>query len=157
MGNMGKVALEVQVTRRGLLLAGGGAVIGGVACVLPRIAVGQNSPVVVRVDAGAGRRPISPLVYGVNFAGDNIAALNCPLNRNGGNSMTRYNWRENADNKGNDYFFQSIGDEDPTPGKRIQDFVAQSRAARAASMITIPTVGWVAHLGQSGRTPGRSR
>ena len=147
MGKMDKVALELQITRRGLLLASGGAVIGGVACVLPRIAVGQGSPVVVRVDAAAERRPISPLVYGVNYAGDNIAALNCPLNRNGGNNTTRYNWRENADNKGNDYFFQSIGDDDPTPGKRLHDFVAQTRAAHAASMITIPTVGWVAHLG----------
>lgn len=107
---------------------------------------GGAATVTVRVDAAANLRPISPLVYGVNYAGKNTVALNCPVNRIGGNNTTRYNWRLNADNRGNDWFFQSIGDDDPTPGGRVDTFVKENRAAGALSMVTIPVIGWVADL-----------
>ena len=65
----------------------------------------------IKVDAGANRHPISPLIYGVAY-GDaaGLADLNAPLNRQGGNNTTRYNWQLNADNRASDYFFESIGD-----------------------------------------------
>ena len=45
----------------------------------------QNSPVVVSVDAAAGRRAISPNVYGIAHASSTaLADLNVPLNRSGG-------------------------------------------------------------------------
>jgi hypothetical protein len=31
--------------------------------------------------------------------------LNSPLNRNGGNNTTRYNWQLNTDNRGNDWYY----------------------------------------------------
>ena len=105
-------------------------------------------PVTIAVDAGANRHPISPLVYGVAY-GDaaSLADLNAPLNRMGGNNTTRYNWQLNADNKGSDYYFESIGDSDPTPGQRADAFVAASQAGGAQAMLTVPTLGWVAKLG----------
>ena len=39
-----------------------------------------------------------------------LADLNAPLNRQGGNNTSRYNWQLNADNRASDYFFESIGD-----------------------------------------------
>ena len=103
---------------------------------------------VIKVDAGSNRHPISPLVYGVAY-GDaaRLADLNAPLNRQGGNNTTRYNWQLNADNKDDDFFFESIGDADPTPGGRGDDFIAASKSAGAQAMLTIPTLGWIAKLG----------
>lgn len=104
--------------------------------------------ITLKVDAGAGRHPISPLVYGVAY-GDakSLADLNAPLNRQGGNNTTRYNWRLNADNKASDYFFESIGDADAAPGGRGDAFISASKAGGAQPMLTLPMLGWVAKLG----------
>ena len=44
------------------------------------------------------------MIYGVNL-GDfgTLSDLNAPLKRYGGNNTSRYNWRLNADNRGNDF------------------------------------------------------
>jgi hypothetical protein len=102
--------------------------------------------VTIKIDVQARRRPISPLVYGVNYAGKNADALNCPINRYGGNNTSRYNWRQNADNRANDWFFQSIGDDDPTPSGRVLNFVKENKAQREQSMVTVPLTGWVAKI-----------
>lgn len=104
-----------------------------------------SQAVSINVDVQQNRHPISPLVYGINY-GKELAALNSPLNRMGGNSTTRYNWKQNADNRGNDWFFQSIADASPTPGERADTFVRQSRTAGSTPMITIPLIGYVASV-----------
>ena len=49
------------------------------------------------VDAGAGRHPISPYIYGMNFADESLAAeLRLPVRRWGGNATTRYNWQNDT-------------------------------------------------------------
>ncbi len=109
----------------------------------------QTAPgTTIKVDVAANRHAISPLVYGVAY-GDaaSLADLNAPLNRQGGNNTTRYNWQLNADNRANDYFFESIGDTDPTPGGRGDAFISASKSGGASAMLTIPTIGWVAKLG----------
>ncbi len=112
-----------------------------------------QTSVVVQIDAGANRHAISQLIYGLNYAGANaLSDLRCPLQRLGGNNLSRYNWQINADNKGSDYFFESIGDASSVPAARYDNFVALNQAAGAASMVTIPFVGWVAKLG-SNRAP----
>jgi hypothetical protein len=78
--------------------------------------------------------------------------LNTPLNRNGGNNTTRYNWQLNADNRGNDWYYESIGESSATAGERGDTFLANSRAANAKAMLTVPTIEWVARLG-----PNRSK
>ena len=107
----------------------------------------NRPPVTVRIDVGANRRPISPLVYGLNSAGEHAGDLNCPVNRIGGNNMSRYNWRLNADNRGNDWFFQSIADDSPAPSGRIDSFVRNNKRAGTQSMVTVPMIGWVADVG----------
>jgi hypothetical protein len=100
---------------------------------------------VISVDAGANAHPISELIYGVNFASSNqLSDLNSPLNRSGGNAETRYNWNVNAHNRGADWYFESIADLPATAGAAADSHVANSKAAGADSMITIPTMGWVA-------------
>ena len=114
--------------------------------------VAQNPAVTINVDVNANRRPINPDIYGVAHATTvQLNDLNSPLNRNGGNSTTRYNWQENADNRGNDWYFESIGDSSATAGERGDTFFSVTRAANASPMLTIPTLGWIAKLG-AGRT-----
>ena len=114
----------------------------------PTPAHAQNPPVTINVDVNANRRPINPDIYGVAHATTaQLNDLSSPLNRNGGNNTTRYNWQLNADNRGNDWYFQSIGDGSATAGERGDTFFAASRSANALAMLTIPTIGWVAKVG----------
>jgi hypothetical protein len=108
----------------------------------------QNGTVAINVDASASRHPINPDVYGVAHASTaQLTDLNVILNRNGGNNTTRYNWTLNADNRGNDWFYESIGDASATAGERGDTFVANARAANAKAMLTVPMIDWVAKIG----------
>jgi len=112
-----------------------------------------NTVVTLRVDALAGRKPINPEIYGLAFASTaELSDLNVPLNRSGGNATTRYNWQLNASNRAFDWYFESIGSSSSTPGADGDDLISLSKAANAQTMLTIPTIGWVAKLG-----PGRAR
>jgi len=109
-----------------------------------------NTPVLIAIDAQMNRHAISPLIYGVAFASSNdLADLNCPLNRSGGNGETRYNWQLNAHNHGNDWYFESIADSPATPGAAADSFVSASKSAGAEPMLTIPMIGWAPTLGPS--------
>ena len=108
----------------------------------------QNPPVTISVDANANRRPIDPNIYGVAHASTaELNDLNSPLNRNGGNNTTRYNWQLNADNRGNDWYYESIAESSATAGERGDTFIANARAANAKAMLTVPTIEWVAKIG----------
>ena len=108
----------------------------------------QSETVTVTIDAKANRHPISPLIYGVAYADDAaLKDLHVPLHRYGGNNATRYNWQLNADNRANDWFFESIADTSAVSGERGDTFTARSKAAGAQTMLTIPMIDWVAKVG----------
>jgi hypothetical protein len=118
--------------------------------VVAAVSVGyaQNSAVTITVDAAANRRAINPAIYGVAYATTaQLQELNAPLHRYGGNNTSRYNWQQNADNRGADWYFESIAESSATPGQRGDDFVLDSRAANAEPMITIPIIEYVAKVG----------
>jgi hypothetical protein len=118
----------------------------------PLIATAQSSSVTITIDPAANRHPIDPNIYGVAHATTaDLSDLNTPLNRNGGNNTTRYNWQLNADNRGNDWYYESIADSSATAGERGDTFIANARAANAKAMLTIPLIDWVAKIG-SGRS-----
>jgi len=124
-----------------------------IAASLTIAAPGAQTAITISVDVGANRHPINPNIYGVAHASSaQLSDLNSPLNRNGGNNTTRYNWQQNADNRGSDFFFESIGDSSATLGERGDTFMASARAANAQAMLTIPLIDWVAKVG-----PGRSK
>src|SRR5262245_17773832 len=111
-------------------------------------ALAQNPAVTVQVDVNVNRKPIHPLIYGVAHASSAaLSDLNSPLNRNGGNNTTRYNWQLNADNRGNDWYYESIGDASAAAGERGDTFIQNARSSSAQAMLTIPMIGWVATLG----------
>src|SRR4051794_35868175 len=114
-------------------------------------ALAQNPAATVSVDANANRRAINPNIYGVAYGtAATLADLNCVLNRYGGNNTTRYNWQLNGDNRGQDWYFESIADTSAVAGERGDTFFSMSKGAGAQAMLTIPMIGWVAKLG-SGR------
>ena len=122
------------------------------------ITVVTNSVFSIAVDASQNRHAISPLIYGVAFGTSNqIADLNAPLNRSGGNSETRYNWMLNAHNHANDWYYESLDDYnsgDPratVPGSSDDEFVANSKNGGADSLMTISMIGWLAKLGPHAR------
>jgi hypothetical protein len=113
-------------------------------------ALAQNPSATVNVDANLNRKAINPLIYGVAHSSSGaLSDLNSPLNRNGGNNTSRYNWSLNADNRGNDWYFESIGDASAVAGERGDTFISNTKAAGAQAMLTIPMIGWVAKLGAS--------
>src|ERR1043166_859078 len=73
------------------------------------VTVVSNSATQIVIDVSRDRHAISPLIYGVAFASaTQLADLNAPLNRSGGNATTRYNWQLNASNRASDWYFESI-------------------------------------------------
>ncbi|HXT52689.1 MAG TPA: glycoside hydrolase family 44 protein [Thermoanaerobaculia bacterium] len=109
----------------------------------------------VTVDPYGNRHPINPLIFGVNF-GDpaRMSVVPYTLNRWGGNSTTRYNWKVDVNNTASDWFFMNVphwpdaGDPAPydlnnLPNDSTADrFVLRSRAAGAQPLLTVPTIGW---------------
>lgn len=102
----------------------------------------------ITVDAGKNAHPIDPRIYGVAFAtAAQLADLNVPVHRYGGNNTSRYNWKINADNRAFDYYFESIGEDSSAAGGRVDTFISDSKKSGAEAMITIPLLDWVAKLG----------
>ena len=104
----------------------------------------------VSVDARADIHPISPLVYGMAFApASYLTDLRLGVNRWGGNDKSRYNWVQgNACNAARDWGWRNRkavdADLPPGPSSAADRFVAQNQNTGTASLLTIPTLGWVA-------------
>lgn len=116
-----------------------------------------RADVTVTVDAAADNHPISPLIYGMNFPSDAQLAAGVPLARWGGNSTSRYNYKNDVHNTGNDYYFENLPgcwdaafDYCSTPPANPQDtstanaFLASTKTAGATQLFTLPTLGYVA-------------
>lgn len=101
----------------------------------------------IRINARKGLNPIDPRIYGASYAGARAKDARIVVDRWGGNNTSRYNWRDNADNKGKDWFYQSIGDKDPNPAGVPRKFARNAREAGNQVMLTLPLTGWVAKLG----------
>ena len=103
--------------------------------------------ITIRVDVSQDRHPISPLIYGVNFATqDQLKLLNSPINRSGGNATTRYNWKQYCTSSGNDWFFMSHPEDGTAPGDSVDRWIQGNESAHAKSMVSIPLIGWVAKI-----------
>jgi hypothetical protein len=119
-----------------------------ISLVTNAVIAGTNTPVAISINATSNRVPISPLIYGVAFAGSSnqLQDLNVPLHRSGGNAETRYNWQLNATSHAADWYFESIADAN-TVGGDGDDFIRDSKNGGAQAMLTVPIIGWVAKLG----------
>src|SRR5262249_34824607 len=110
----------------------------------------QNPTASISVDVNTNRRPIDPRIYGIAYGTTaQLQDLNVPLNRYGGNNSSRYNWQLNADNRANDWYFESIGDSSSAAGQRGSTFISTTQSGGARPMITTPMLDWVAKLGSN--------
>jgi fibronectin type 3 domain-containing protein len=118
-------------------------------------ALAQNPAASVSVDANANRHAINPNIYGIAY-GDahDIATLNVPLNRWGGNATSRYNWQIDAHSAGADWYFETYPDSSGTPGASADSYVATTRSAAngAEPLFTIPMIDYLANLGANRST-----
>jgi hypothetical protein len=128
-----------------LLLLALGIVSALLAC--DHSAVAATGPA-LSVNANADQRPISPLIYGMNFADTALAqTLRVPVNRWGGNATTRYNWQNDMANHASDYYFENIPSDNPDPsqlpnGSAADRFIEQNRATNTQTLLTVPLIGW---------------
>src|SRR5262245_2567793 len=61
------------------------------------------------IDVSLDRKPISPHIYGLNFAKESFAnEIDLPVRRWGGNLLTRYNWQNGMANTAADYYFENL-------------------------------------------------
>ncbi len=90
--------------------------------------------------------PISPLVFGINFAKDahrEIARI--PLERWGGNRLTRFDWKTGNDAAGHDWFWMNGGPNAASPDAVwMNAALVRNRKLGIETIVTVPTIGWVA-------------
>jgi Glycoside hydrolase family 44 len=133
------VGAMLPVSRRARLAA-----LVSVGLALP--ATARAADVTVAVDPNADRRPVSPMVYGVNFGSlAQTNRLHWPVRRWGGNSVTRYSWELDTHNTASDWFFFNIVDGTSTTlpnGSTADVFMSETRNAGGQVLLTVPTIGW---------------
>ncbi|WP_344127682.1 glycoside hydrolase family 44 protein [Luedemannella flava] len=100
------------------------------------------------VNTTVATKPISPDIYGMNFADEALAQeLRLPLRRWGGNATTRYNYLNDTSNRASDWYFENIaGTADPATlpaGSDVNAFVDQDKRTGTKSLLTVPLIGWV--------------
>jgi len=104
--------------------------------------------VTVTIDPAMDRRPVSRLIYGVNFASPGaLARVGYPVQRWGGNATTRYSWQDDVSNRAQDWFFYNVPDDNPAPqhlphGSSADRFIDDARVHGAEPLITVPMIGW---------------
>lgn len=112
------------------------------------------SAVYFTVNSGQNVHAISRWIYGMNGVSWGSRPANLTLSRSGGNRLSCYNWENNASNAGTDWYNQNdwfLGQPTDPVGNAATSLIDGCRANNAASLITVPIVGYVAadhgHLG----------
>jgi len=116
----------------------------------PALAATAANTIALTVKVSLNRKPISPYIYGLNFAKPAFAkAIGLPARRWGGNDTSRYNWQTGNTNSGNDWYYENSHYSDPYTGNLITHtgWINQNISTGAASLITIPMVGYVSKDG----------
>lgn len=124
--------------------------------VLASPAIAAAGPALAVDAAGADHHPISPDIYGLNWADATLGRqIALPVDRWGGNTTDTYNWRLGSANLGFDWYFENVADcfasaynwcANLTQNNvfAYRNFVAKDRQLRAKSLLTLPMTGYVA-------------
>ncbi|MEM7127661.1 MAG: glycoside hydrolase family 44 protein [Chloroflexota bacterium] len=108
------------------------------------------SSYLINIDTVSERHPISPEIYGMNFASEAVAeAVKLPVRRWGGNATTRWNWQIDTTNLASDWFFLNAPDSRTNvatlpDGSSADLFIEQNLRTNTRTLMTIPMIGWVA-------------
>jgi hypothetical protein len=100
------------------------------------------------VDALANQKPISPYIYGMNFASVELATeLHLPVRRWGGNATSLYNFKLDVHNTGSDWYFENIPEYNSNPaalpdGSSVDHTIDQDRQTGTKTILSLPLIGW---------------
>src|SRR5947207_7345060 len=104
-----------------------------------------SSGPLLKVDVAVARHAISPDIYGMNFADPALAAeLHLTVDRWGGNTASRYNWKNNTYNTGQDWYFENIPPAYGGTGAAGLIDKDRSVGPGTRTLLTVPMIGWVA-------------
>lgn len=107
-------------------------------------ALAQEAGPALKVDASADRHPIDPDIYGMAYADPALAKeIALPLERWGGDSTTRYNWKTDSTNAGDDWYFTAGDKENPTPSAGPDKMVTDAKTWGGRGMLTIPIIDYI--------------
>jgi hypothetical protein len=97
------------------------------------------------IDFSADRHPINPDIYGMAYPDPALAKeIQLPLNRWGGDATTRYNWKIDSTNAGDDWFFMAGGSNPhPTSSAGPDALVTQSKSDGGRALLTIPIIDFI--------------
>lgn len=105
--------------------------------------------VTLTIDVNADRKPISPDIYGMNWADEALAKeLSIPVRRWGGNATSRYNWKNDIGNHAIDWYFENIKESDAAnlpDDSLVNRFIAQDHRTGTQTFLTVPMSGWVSN------------
>jgi hypothetical protein len=111
----------------------------------------QSDACDITIDDSLDVHPISPLIYGMASASSEyIKDLKLGINRWGGNPSSRYNWEKgNCWNAARDWEFRNgnygcTSAADRQPSGVADAFIQKNIDSGAETLLTIPTLGWVA-------------
>ncbi len=99
------------------------------------------------VDLGAPTHSISPLIYGMNaysMSPQLQATLHVPVDRWGGDAVTRYNWKLDLWNAANDWYFETDVNQNtkyPDTSMFNTQF-ERDRQYGSMTIATVPLIGW---------------
>ncbi|WP_295458756.1 glycoside hydrolase family 44 protein [uncultured Thiodictyon sp.] len=122
-----------------------------------RLIATSLAPPTLTVDAAAQRKPISPLIYGINSYNSGATAdaafltsLGVSVQRWGGNNTTRYNWLLDVGNTASDWYYENVKMSDaagPPDDSATNRLIAQGGPLGVATVLTVPMIGYVAKNG----------
>ncbi len=123
--------------------AAGAAGVGEVVVEVP------PSTVTLAIHVADAQHKISPLIYGVNPHGSIVcgsATAKYGLCRLGAHAWSTYNWENNASNAAVDNCYENDAaiSSSTVPGAAVTSVVTAAQAVGAATLVTIPTLDYVA-------------
>ncbi len=111
----------------------------------------------VKVSFNPARHAISPYIFGTNWGpASSVADLGVTVRRWGGNRTTKYNWKDDVDSAGSDWFFLNGYAKPPGTPEAQKDysaFIKETLAGGAEVNFAIPISDWIAkrHPDDKGR------
>src|ERR1700761_7025059 len=99
------------------------------------------------VDVSADRHPIPPDIYGMGYPDQALAKeLSLPLRRWGGDGTTRYNWKNDTTNSGDDFYFIAgmHDDKNPqAPSGGPDRWMKEAKDSNGRVLLTMPFIDYV--------------
>lgn len=117
----------------------------GECVMMQKFIQGESYNAVAAVDLMTKPYPIREEIYGVcDLPREQLTAYGIKISRWGGNRSSRFNWQENADNAGKDWYYRNAGLRLDNPAQGgWNKFVRERNSVGSASFITAPMLGWV--------------